>query len=209
MCGTFPRVWQKINSKSCKEICSRSHAVGEEHQQSAITSIGHHKLVMVMNSCCMTNGCRANHVANIHSWNGEKMTSCEHGVIEDDDIAWLDIDSPAHVALKDVVLSSKLLKDVGKLSTSLHTGSLEAYHSMLLKYAPKRQHFHYTGMQSRLQLAALDHTHNVSRDLALRPPSARVFKVRLRGANSLLSSLLSCLLYYIVLYTFVVIFLVG
>jgi len=61
------------------------------------------------------------------------------------DIAWLDIDSPAHVALKDVVLSQKLLKDVGKLSDSMHTGSLEVYHSMLLKYAPKRQHFNYIG----------------------------------------------------------------
>ena len=34
---------------------------------------------------------------------------------------------------------------------------------MLLKYAPKRQHFHYSGMQTRLQLAALDHNKNVDR----------------------------------------------
>src|SRR5664279_589598 len=36
---------------------------------------------------------------------------------------------------------------------------------MLLKYAPKRQHFHYGGMLARLQLAALDHNNNVDRDL--------------------------------------------
>jgi len=37
---------------------------------------------------------------------------------------------------------------------------------MFIKYAPKRQHFHFTGMQSKLRLAALDNNHNVDQDLA-------------------------------------------
>jgi len=155
---------QKANSKSCKkdaaDLMPWVKSISNHLYWSSQTCYGDEQLLREKWMSCV------NHVANVHSWNGEKMTSCEHGIIENDDIAWLDIDSPPHMALKDVVLSSKLLKDVGKLSASFHTGSLEVYNSMLLKYAPKRQHFHYTGMQSRLQLAALDHNHNVGRDLA-------------------------------------------
>ena len=38
----------------------------------------------------------------------------------------------------------------------IHTGELEVFHTMLLKYAPKRQHFPYDSMKARLMLAALD-----------------------------------------------------
>ena len=44
---------------------------------------------------------------------------------------------------------------------------LEVFHSMLLKYAPKRQEFSYQQMQARLQLAALDHNRNVNRPQAV------------------------------------------
>ena len=44
---------------------------------------------------------------------------------------------------------------------------LEVFHSMLLKYAPKRQEFAYPQMEARLQLTALDHNHNVNREQAV------------------------------------------
>ena len=47
------------------------------------------------------------------------------------------------------------------------TGMLEVFHSMLLKYAPKRQEFGYTQMTARLQLAAMDHNRNVNRPQAV------------------------------------------
>ena len=37
-----------------------------------------------------------------------------------------------------------------------HTGVLEVYHSLYNKWAPKRQHFSYTGMLTRSQLAVMD-----------------------------------------------------
>jgi hypothetical protein len=104
------------------------------------------------------------HIANVHFWDGNLMAQCEHGEVADD-VAWLDIDSPAPLALKKVVLDKKLLKDIVKLSDFCHTGALEVYHSMLLKYAPKRLHFNYAGMRARLQLAAIDHNYNVDRKL--------------------------------------------
>jgi hypothetical protein len=64
-------------------------------------------------------------------------------------------------------MNKKLLKDISKLSEFHHTGSLEVYHSLLLKYAPKRKHFSYNGMIARTQLAVIDHNTNVKRQQAL------------------------------------------
>lgn len=104
------------------------------------------------------------------------MAECDHGDLTNNHTDWLTVDSEAHNALKSVVLDKRLIKDIGQLSEFLHTGSLEVYHSVLLKYAPKRLHFQYAGMQTRLQLAALDHNHNVDRGLL--KDSAGNIKVR-------------------------------
>ena len=44
-----------------------------------------------------------------------------------------------------------------------HTGALEVYHSLLLKYCEKRNHFSKEGMFVRTALAALDNNYNVGR----------------------------------------------
>jgi len=41
--------------------------------------------------------------------------------------------------------------------------SMQVYHSVMTKYAPKRIHFSPEGMVGRTQLAALDHNANVGR----------------------------------------------
>ena len=63
------------------------------------------------------------------------------------------------------MLNRKLLKDLAKLADFCHTGGLEVYHSMLLKYCPKWEHFTYQGTLARTQLAALDNNSNVGRQL--------------------------------------------
>ena len=87
--------------------------------------------------------------------------------LEDNEVAINRITTPAHVALEEVVLNRKLLKDLAKLADFCHTGGLEVYHSMLLKYCPKREHFTYQGMLARTQLAALDNNSNVGRQQAV------------------------------------------
>ena len=57
----------------------------------------------------------------------------------------------------------KLLKDTMLVTEFHHTGGLEIYHSMMLKYCPKRQHFSYKGMIARTHLAVLDHNHTTGR----------------------------------------------
>lgn len=51
--------------------------------------------------------------------------------------------SPAFKALRGVVTDKLLLKTLPHLTKFCHTGELDIFHSMLLKYCPKRQHFHY------------------------------------------------------------------
>ena len=79
---------------------------------------------------------------------------------------WLRSGSVAHNALRKVVLQDTLLRDMKKLTGFHHTGSLEVFHSLLLKYCPKRQHFSYVGMQARIELAILDHNCNTQRKQA-------------------------------------------
>ena len=59
-----------------------------------------------------------------------------------------------------MVLEPKLLKDLANLTDFCHTGGLELYHSMILKYCSKREHFSYKGMVARTQLAAIENNHN-------------------------------------------------
>ena len=76
---------------------------------------------------------------------------------------WLKPGSAEYVVLEDIVLHPKVLKDIAKLSEFCLTGGLEVYHSMLLKYCPKREHFSYEGIKARSQLAAIANNENVGR----------------------------------------------
>ena len=69
---------------------------------------------------------------------------------------WISPNSEAFEALQKIVLSKNILNDFTHLTKFCHTGVLEAYHSWYNKWAPKRQHFSYTGMIIRSQLAVMD-----------------------------------------------------
>ena len=80
---------------------------------------------------------------------------------------WLKTGTAAHVVLEEVVYNKKLVKDLKLVNKFRHTGNLEVYHSMMLKYCPKRQLFGNKKMIARTQLVALDHNHNCSRKQAV------------------------------------------
>ena len=111
-----------------------------------------------------------NHVVNKHRWKNNKyFHKCGHGSLsrrKEKKTKWLEDGSSAYIAIEEVVLNKKFLKDIEKLTEFHHTGELEVYHSLLLKYAPKRLHFSYKGMVARTQLAVIDHTSNTGRNQA-------------------------------------------
>ena len=110
------------------------------------------------------------HTVNVHSWGGsDYFQQCDHPPLLPDAserIKWLTPDSSSHEALRGAVMDRNLLKALQQMTGFYHTGDLEVYHSLLLKYCEKRNHFSYEGMLARTELAALDHNYNLARKLA-------------------------------------------
>ena len=110
------------------------------------------------------------HISNRHSWPDCLVyKKCDHPRLtraEAKKKKFLKAGSPPHQALSAVVLDKTLLRDMARLTHAMHTGSLECLHNLMLKYCPKRQHFHYKGMLMRTELAVLDHNWNLGRQQA-------------------------------------------
>ena len=100
------------------------------------------------------------HVRNKHRWEeGQVYKRCEHGKLPSEVQRlkkWIKEGSPAFIALEKVVTDKRLICDLKYLVDFNHTGQLEVYHSLYLKYCPKRLHFSYPGMIARSQLAVMD-----------------------------------------------------
>ena len=123
-----------------------------------------------------------NHIVNKHTWNGNTyFHKCCHPDLTTRQIRkkkWLKPDSLAFVALEKVVLDKRLSKDIAKLTEFCHTGELEVFHSLMLKYCPKREHFSYQGMLARTQLAALDQNAHACRQQAVVSQGANIGEPR-------------------------------
>ena len=126
------------------------------------------------------------HVTNKHKWNGyTHFHECCHPRLTNAQIRkkkWLKPDTPAYIALEEVVLNKKILKDIEKLMEFCHTGELEVYHSEYLKYCPKREHFSHKGMVARAQLTALDHNANNGRKQAVVQSGANAGEARFKSS---------------------------
>ena len=51
---------------------------------------------------------------------------------------WITPGTPAHNALKAIIMDKRLLNDLKYFIKFKHTGNLEVFHSVLLKYCPKK-----------------------------------------------------------------------
>ena len=104
------------------------------------------------------------HVSNKHKWTGNtNFHWCCHRRIsfsEAKQVRWLKPGTQAHLALEEVVLNTRLLKDLAKLTDFCHTGKREVYHSTTLKYCSTREHYSHRGMVARTQLARLGNNPN-------------------------------------------------
>ena len=111
------------------------------------------------------------HITDKHTWTGNKIVhQCSHPSLTEEHgrkKKWLSPTSQANIAAETIVLEKRLNKDLEKLTEFCHTGQLEVYHFLLLKYCPKREHFSFNGMVSRTQLAAVDHNSNTERKPAV------------------------------------------
>lgn len=110
-----------------------------------------------------------NHVCNIYSWLGSKcIHKCEHNELNPEDSAevdWIVKDSNDYRILNSIIRDKVFLGDLRQAKHYCHTGSLESYHNVRLKYVPKRNSFSYDGMVCRSMLAIFDHNSNVGREV--------------------------------------------
>ncbi|XP_073802853.1 uncharacterized protein [Danio rerio] len=68
---------------------------------------------------------------------------------------WLSAATMPFYKLEKVLANKRILKDVAKLSPHHQTSTVEAFHSVLLRFAPKNVVFPFLGMLCRLYLAAV------------------------------------------------------
>ena len=68
---------------------------------------------------------------------------------------WLTPTSSSYIALKKIATEKLFISDMKYFVDFIHTGNLEVFHSLLLKYCPKRLQFSSYGMITRTQLAIL------------------------------------------------------
>ncbi|KAK6175902.1 hypothetical protein SNE40_014278 [Patella caerulea] len=121
------------------------------------------------------------HVTGVHCWEDEDGTarSCDHEPLTEDEQEsrmWFDPTSTVYRDLTNIVHDKRLNKDLEHLTLFKHTGDLEAYHSTMLKFAPKRLHFHYAAMKGRMQLAVIDHNYNTGRKQACSTGGNKLYK---------------------------------
>ncbi|XP_019722972.1 uncharacterized protein LOC109514372 isoform X2 [Hippocampus comes] len=108
-----------------------------------------------------------NHVQDIHTHDDPVFPQCLHSQnTSTDKSKWLTAGTQAFCKLEKVLTSKKVLKDVQRLSPHYQTSSLEAFHDVILCFAPKNVFFPFLGMLCRLYLAALHFNKNVGRPQA-------------------------------------------
>ncbi|KAL2102312.1 hypothetical protein ACEWY4_001480 [Coilia grayii] len=111
------------------------------------------------------------HICGEHVWEQDgRRWACPHPALSPEEQRkkrWLHKDSDAFRGLQAIVEDKRLLKDLNQMTHFKHTGSLEVFHSVMLKYMPKCLHFDYDTMVARTQLAILDNNYNVGREQAM------------------------------------------
>lgn len=107
------------------------------------------------------------HITNKHTFAGNKFyKKCKHDKYsreEADERCWLVMGSPAHNTLNSVIMLPQLIKDITKLNENIITTYLEVFHSLKIRYYRYSIFYEQEKMISGVQLAALDHNHNIDR----------------------------------------------
>ncbi|XP_051283271.1 uncharacterized protein LOC127378466 [Dicentrarchus labrax] len=119
-----------------------------------------------------------NHVRDIHNHEDPVFPQCLHPTrTSRDKSKWLTTGTPAFCRMEKVLSNKRVLKDVGKLSPHYQTSSLESFHSVILRFAPKNVVFPFLGMLCRLYLAALHFNENADRPQATTSAGEPLFRL--------------------------------
>ena len=125
-----------------------------------------------------------NHIQNIHDGHpDERYPKCEHESLigREAQKRWIKCGSKAAFKLEEIVLKNKRLKDISKLSGDQQTSNIEAFHSLLIQFAPKNYVFGFNSMKCRSIVAKQTVAENKQRLLVERSNTRLLFQSIRRG----------------------------
>ncbi|ESO96097.1 hypothetical protein LOTGIDRAFT_116126 [Lottia gigantea] len=109
-----------------------------------------------------------NHLRDIHENDLDLNPMCDHGhLLYDRNKEWFVRGTVGSAMLTDLLTSNAVVKDVQNLTPRFQTSSLEAFHSLGVRFAPKHIHFGWLGQLARTYLAAMHHNENANRMQAI------------------------------------------
>ncbi|XDV14173.1 hypothetical protein PO909_002359, partial [Leuciscus waleckii] len=105
-----------------------------------------------------------NHIQDVHSHSDPAFPKCVHQPKASKDRSkWFQPGSSALNRLDKVLTNKRFLTDVAKLSHHSQTSTVESFHGVIQRFAPKNAVFPFIGMLCRLYLAAMHFNENVER----------------------------------------------
>ena len=122
------------------------------------------------------------HITNSHKWttgtfskmrgenifpNFSQVVKCAHGKLQKIQLrrgAWIDRKSDTFSELFDKITNKQLSEDMMHCSEFLHTGSIENYHNVRLKYLPKRIAFSRETTAIRSMIAIIETNCNITQN---------------------------------------------
>ena len=120
------------------------------------------------------------HISNRHRWVGYKhFKRCAHKKLSNKEMKnklWIKEGTPAYIEVEKIVKNKKNLSDLQHCTKFMHSGNLEVFHSVLLKFCPKRIHFSFHGMIARTELAILHFNSVSAADFAKTKAGKRIYK---------------------------------
>ncbi|XP_077492218.1 uncharacterized protein LOC144103349 [Amblyomma americanum] len=156
--GITKKLHTAAKQNNCKELAPWIKSVCNHLYWAAASSEGKAELIVPKWLSLL------NHIRDIHTHDQASFPTCLHGDIGPKQ--WLREESKAFQKLQDIANSKALLQDMPRLSTRYQTYGLEAFHSLLVHFAPKTYHYSYLGMRARTQLAVLHYNENSGRGQA-------------------------------------------
>ncbi|XP_034077579.1 uncharacterized protein LOC117549630 [Gymnodraco acuticeps] len=123
-----------------------------------------------------------NHVQDIHSHDDPLFPKCLHP-LRIAQYQWMAAGTPAFHKLETILSTKRILKAVAKLSPHHQTSSLESFHAVILRFAPKNVVFPFLGMLCRLYLAALHYNENAERAQATTSTGKPLYKLQFPKAR--------------------------
>ncbi|XP_077484199.1 uncharacterized protein LOC144094158 [Amblyomma americanum] len=131
--GITKKLHTAAKQNNCKELAPWIKSVCNHLYWAAASSEGKAELIVPKWLSLL------NHIRDIHTQDQASFPTCLHGDIEPKQ--WLREESKAFQKLQDNANSKALLQDMPRLSTRHQTYGLEAFHSLLVHFAPMTYHY--------------------------------------------------------------------